>query len=75
MSVLARVRNSEVREKKSLKNEFMGRELLVYIFMLTTVPTRARTRSIVICVLIQQNSIQGNRTYKRLFAVPRNLPY
>ena len=52
VSVLARVSNGGVREK-ILENEFMGRGLLVFTFMLTAVPTRARTRNIVIYFNVQ----------------------
>ena len=51
VSVLARVHNSGVREKKVLENKFTGRRLLVFTFILTAVrQTRAifaSTKSIV----------------------------
>ena len=73
VSVLARVRNSGVREKNHLRKE-IDEQGIICIQVLT----RAITRGIVIDIYKQnpkQNSIQRNITYKRLCVVPRNLPY
>ena len=56
-------------ERKIFQNEFMGRGLLVFTFILTAVPTRASTRSMVIYTAVPINVVGLKRTQQDRKAV------
>ena len=64
MSVLARVRNSVVREK-NLRKRIYGKGTQVVFTFILTATVFARTRRILVCIY-KQNSIQRNRACKHL---------
>ena len=73
MPILATVRNTRVREK-ILRKRIYRKGITCISSTSLTAAVFARTKRLVIYIY-KANSIERNRTYKRLCTVPKNLAY